>query len=422
MASGTLFLYAAYLYLIFGVAFLNSPLAQAALYLFFRATCEAAAWNKLQILGLPYFVPSVGIITLAVVYSRARGLGVGQLSLVFKIYLWFVYVVAFATILDFETLAPVAETASRIICPIMVYLLVLQGIREESDIDRSLRLLIYTSLVPLIFGAYEFITGNVYVFDFTEQTITAAKGTRITSTLIDANFYGIYSSLILFATMPLFIREKSKTTILVIVLVIIALISSKNRGTWIALFASLAASVAVFRQHLRVLYWASAAGATALVALPVILNRFAELNQIDEFGQSQDTFAGRLEYHAELLQRSFEHPLFGSGANTSLLREMSPGFFDLEWPHNDFLRIAVESGYIAMFLYCAFLAAQYLRCWMLRSSPRWDIQFAAHGAQLYIIILTFVQNIYLSMLVYPVYMYLLAVSHRANSFGKGQRQ
>lgn len=418
--GSALFVYAAYLYLLLGAIALNSPLVEATLFIGFRAIFGAGAWNKVTIFGLPYFLPAVGMVTLAAAYSLWRGRSFTRLSGVFKIYMVFLYAVGFAAILKLETATATADVTVKLVCSIAIYFLVLQGIREEADINRALRLLMYTSFVPFGFGAYEFITGSVYAFDFEEESLTQMAGSRITGTVIDANIYGMYASLVLFVALPLLIRERSKDTLLFIGLTLFALITSKNRGTWIALFVSLGLAVFFFRMHLRVLYWISAAAASVAVALPVMLTRFAELHELDEYGQSQDTFAGRLQHHAALLQKSFDNPLFGSGLGSSFPTETSPGFIEDVYPHNDYLRIAVDSGYIALLLFLAFLVAQAVRSWALRFSPRWDIQFAAFAAQIYIIIIISVENFFPDLLLFSCLMYLLAVSHRASAFGDNQ--
>jgi O-antigen ligase len=280
----------------------------------------------------------------------------------------------------------------------------------------------YTGLPNMCVGVWEYVTGNIFAFDPDEVEMTSVASARITGTVIDANDYGIYSSFLLFAALPLFLRNKSKESMIFIGLIAFSLFASQNRGTWISIFVALFVTVAVFRKHLRVFYWAATAAVTTLVSFPFVLKRFGELNQYDEFGQLQDTFSGRLNYHAELLNRSLEHPLLGTGQGTSAWTEISPGVIDTVWPHNDYMRIVVDSGYISLILYIVFFFAQLIRSWQLRNSLRWDIQFSAHATQIYVIIISLMQNLYLDLLVYPVLMYLLAVFHRAAALDKVQQQ
>src|SRR3974377_2366547 len=98
MGPGAIFLLAAYLQIVLGLFFIRSPLIVAAIYIYFRVTFVAAAWIKVSVLGLPYAVPGIGLITIAAVYALARGKPAGHLSAVFKIYLCFLFAVAFAGI------------------------------------------------------------------------------------------------------------------------------------------------------------------------------------------------------------------------------------------------------------------------------------------------------------------------------------
>jgi O-antigen ligase len=416
MDQGALFVYAAYANLILGVAFIDSPLVVAALFIFFRVTFQAAAWTKATVLGMPYSVPAIALAAAAMIYSLTKGRKIWPLSGVFKIYLCFLYVVIFAAIADLETGVATIEMAAKIISPVIIYFLVLQGIQKESDIDRALRLLMYTSLVPMAVGVWQFVTGSTFFYDEEEMAMTSLESTRVSSTVIDANNYGVYISFILFSMLPFVVKKLSIKTVVLILLIIFSLITSQNRGTWIALFVALTVSIVVFRRRLRILYWAAAGGGTVLASLPIILTRFSELHQLDEWGQSQDTLGGRLGYHAELLNRSFDHPILGAGLGASLWSETSPGYLNMEYPHNDYMRILVDSGYPALLLYVTFFVIQYIRTVRYRSSRRWDIQFAAHAAIIYVIIISFVQNLYSELVVYPVFMYLLAVFHRATAF------
>lgn len=410
--------FAAYLNVILGLIFINSPIVVAFLYIFFRATFGAAAWTKVTVLGLPYSLPAVGLVTFAAIYTLARQGVVGRLNPVFKIFILFVYVAAFASIVDLETGVATAEFSIKILCPAMIYILVYYGIRKENDIDHALRLLLYTSIPNIFVSVWEYATGNILAFDPDELEMTSVSSDRIAGTIIDANNYGIYSAFLLFATLPFFLKRKSKESMLFMLGLAFCLFLSQNRGTWIALFVSFIVTVAVFHKHIRVLYWLGTAGIITVLSLPLVLKRFSELHQVDEWGQSQDTFSGRLAYHVELLYRSFEHPWFGTGQGTALWSEISPGVIDDTWPHNDYLRILVDSGYIAAIMYIVFLAAQLIRSWKLRHCFRWDLQFAAFSTQMYIIIISLMQNLYLDLLVYPTFMYLLAVFHKATAFDK----
>lgn len=416
MASGVLLQIAGFLHLIVGIALIEKPLLQAVLYIFFRATFSLAAWNKVTLLGLPYFLPSLVLITGAAFYSWLREGSMGRLSAVFKVYLCFLYVISFAAILNFENFSTTMDVAIKTISPMMIYFLVSRGIREQHDIDRSLRLLMYSSLIPLCFAVYEALTSQIFAYssEVDQITLVTRQSLRVASTIIDPNTYGIYLSLILFAIIPQLIHKKSKESIFFLGLVLFSLVASKNRGTWIALAVALTVAVAVFRKHLRVRYWLASAGAVVLLALPVVLTRFDELSEIDEYGQSKDTFEDRLAYGAKLWERSLDHFVFGSGLGE--FSQVGPRSELRDLPHDDYIRVAVESGYIALVLYCAFLVAQYVRTVWYRSSPRWDIQFAASFVQLYVIIISFTQNLWAELTEYPLLMYILAVSHRATAF------
>jgi len=77
--------------------------------------------------------------------------------------------------------------------------------------------------------------------------------------------------------------------------------------------------------------------------MPFFQSRFADLNKLDKYGQSQDTFSERIYHHIDLLEISLENPFIGAGIGSSELPiSRSSGFIELA--HNDYIRIAVETG------------------------------------------------------------------------------
>jgi hypothetical protein len=411
MLNPIVFQFILIIYMIAGFLLFNSPLLQAALFIFFRATFQIAAFKQFVVFGAPYFLPSVGLVALASIFAWFTHGPTSRLSVVFKIYLGFLYITAISAVLNIETEDSFADLAIKLICPVFIYLLVFYGIREENDIDRALLALMYSSFVPLCVGIVEFAMGGGYSYPLDAFVI----GLRVTSTVIDANLYGIYLSICLFVTLALFLRIRTKATIFFLCFILFSIVTAKNRGTWISLFLALIPTVVVFRSRLRVLYWIGSAMGVALLSIPVLISRFSELGQQDEYGQSMDTASERLAFQQLLIEKNFESPLFGSGIGAAV-KALSKGLGAVVLPHNDYLRIGVDSGDLALLVYCAFLIAQYIVTLQYRTSRHWQVQFAAHFAQVFLILVSFVQNVYADILVYSMLMYLMAVSHRAASF------
>lgn len=154
----------------------------------------------------------------------------------------------------------------------------------------------------------------------------------------------------------------------------------------------------------------------ALLAAPVVLTRFQQLEEYDEYGQKQDTFSERLEHHSRLLDKSLGSPLIGFGFESSIVSLGNSGFKIL--PHNDYVRAAVEFGYIAVFVYLLFFFSQIMFCVNNRRSDLWAIQFAGMIMQVYIVTISFSQNLFADILVYSIFFYFLAVSHRSGELAR----
>src|SRR5664279_3207592 len=101
---------------------------------------------------------------------------------------------AISAVINLQTEDSFADLAIKLICPVFIYLLVFYGIREEKDVDRALQVLMYSSFIPLCVGLIQFFMGGGYSYPQDAFVL----GLRVTSTVIDANLYGIYLSICLF--------------------------------------------------------------------------------------------------------------------------------------------------------------------------------------------------------------------------------
>jgi O-antigen ligase len=113
-----------------------------------------------------------------------------------------------------------------------------------------------------------------------------------------------------------------------------------------------------------------------------------ELTQKSEFG-SHNTFQGRLQYHEKLLDLVKENPVVGYGLGTAgyTSKITYP-------PHNDYLRIALESGVPGMLLYIVFLLKELFdHIQRVRTTMFGLVHFSSLILIVYFIILSFFQKI-----------------------------
>lgn len=398
------------IYCLIAIIIINKPLISSAWFIFFRSTFQIAAFKGILIFDIiPYFTIPICLLAISAMISLTKTSSFTPPKM-FVFYILLVTLVAYFGILHLSTntLSVFLDFLIKIATPIFIFITTSVGIKCRADIYTSLKLGSYCSIVPLCAGFLQFYFGGGY--DYKSDLIIV--GERINGTIIDPNSFGIYLSFVTFITISIILTRPAVINVLVLILLLICIILAKNRGTWIALSCAIPLTVLVFRQHLRLHYWIVCGVILFIAALPIAQSRFGDLNKLDKYGQSQDTFSERINHHLDLIQMSVENPFIGYGIGSSELPiTQESGFIELA--HNDFLRIAVDTGYISLIIYFCFLVSTYFWTLRYRHSTLWNIQFAAHCALVYMFMMSFVDNIIGDILNYSVFMYILAISSRA---------
>lgn len=301
--------------------------------------------------------------------------------------------------------------------PVFGYVAFVIGMRSEEDLARAIKFIMISSLIPVGSGIAEELLGVGFNYDVGEFL----PGERPAGTIIDANLYGIYLSLTFFSLLPLVLAKPNRANAIYMLLVVVTIIISRNRGTWIALAIALMVAVPLFRRHLRIRYWVIGALVVMLAGTPVMLSRFGELKELDEWGQSKNTGAFRAEMATTLIVEALEAPIFGHGTGAAVewvTREMGMKMP----PHNDYVRVSYDFGFPATAVYIAFLLAQLAWTIRHRADRLWQYQFAACGAQVYLITISLAQNVLTEVGIYMMVFFVMALSHRAAVISARQQE
>lgn len=247
--------------------------------------------------------------------------------------------------------------------------------------------LFLSQLIPVTYAVYQKFTNSC----FNCYTGRYEVADRINSTIGSSNDYGIYLAIILISAIALLYVNKNKAAKLAIYSIIslnlFSLLFSKNRGTWIALSFSIIVSSMIYFRRVKIVRILIVFIAVGLIATPTIIERFSELNKTDYWGQSQDTFSGRIHYFQFLLPEAIKMGFIGHGISSIPIIMKGA-------PHNDYLRILFEMGIIPLVLYCLFLSRILLLS--LRKSARqeeyWYINYCMLMLIIYQIIISMVQH------------------------------
>jgi putative inorganic carbon (HCO3(-)) transporter len=235
---------------------------------------------------------------------------------------------------------------ARLAAAVAVFLAVEQFAVERASRQRVLLACYASSLVPLVVGGLQQVFG-LYLKE------SSGLG-RITGTFLHPNAFGFYLVLLLVMGAAVFRYLEGGARLLVgavLVLGTVELVWSYSRGSWISVIAGL---VVVGVLQARKLLLLLPAGLVVIVlAAPSVVTRLSDLSQAETInGTPGNSFLWRISHWSEVLAGARGHEFLGLGPSSSdyLGDEVLP-------PHNDFVRMYVETGVLGTVVYIAFIAA-----------------------------------------------------------------
>lgn len=299
----------------------------------------------------------------------------------------------------------------KVLTGVSLYNLMYSGIKNTDDANKVIISIVLASIIPMLIGYYQFFIG------------TGGKGlmeatNRATGGLGWANMYGIFLAICFCACLMVLLQEKRRRVKIVMVCVLTSIVMSSlialNRGTWIALSASLVFSYFFYRDNIKSRWLVIAGVLVGIFFSEMIVDRFMQLKETTVWGMSRDTFAGRVAMWKAILSIAHIHPLTGFGIGTANL--VLDKFFGISnVPHNDYLRLLLEVGFLGPILYIIFLSRELYRNLRLSfKSPNWPVNFPMLVAITYWVIISCTQNIIHSVTTFPMFLTLVAVSRRWN--------
>ncbi len=404
------------LYCVSSLLFIRRPLAAMAYFLAFRTIFSLPA--DLQIpsfFGMPYFIPALFFLLISTVITLVRSPSRFKLHFPFLLYVLFLSAIVAddgMLVLTGVEMSKLIEEITKMFFPMLAYFLVYCGVKEQDDLNKVGLYMMLVCLIPMIVGWVSFFSGTGYSVA-QDSLVPLAAGP--VSTTGGRNSFGIFLSLCLFLAIPYAIKMKTTGSKLYVALLVAMIVISENRGTWIALFAAFAVSVALFKSHLRLQKWVLCITAVMLLASPIMISRFNQLETYNEYGDKNDTAADRVELSKFTLNLAMQSPIIGNGPFSSAVRGST-------LPHNDYLRLASEYGFPIMFLYVLFLFSQLWWTIKHRKDALWQYQFASCAAQIYLIVLSIAQNIIGYTTFYVQIFAIMALSHRAAAMSLSQKK
>jgi O-antigen ligase len=248
---------------------------------------------------------------------------------------------------------------------LVVFFVVAQHLAQTNKhfIVHIINVAAWSLVIPLLVAGFQLVTGGG--LDFGELS------NRVYGTLGHPNVFALYLVFILAVMLIKYIAtpkpERSLLYPWILAFGSIALLFTYTRAAWIGLGIILAILGLVRYRKAIVL---TGALISVVLVFGQMINQFAidtlnvnlyDIPLVGRFttrSEEADSINWRLEVLQTMAPRVLERPYFGFGiGNFVALRQEDPdfGLFDDPEAHNDYLRLAIETGFIGLISYLIFL-------------------------------------------------------------------
>lgn len=326
------------------------------------------------------------------------------------------YGIVFVGILSLVYTVSIIDTVStvlKIVLAFAVFLMSFNSISSLRDIRKVAYSFAYTSILPTIFGYYQYVTGTGHAW---KSSFYA--GSRIDSFLGEYNSYGEFLCLsILGALVAYFLEPKKNNRYLLMILIsnsLCSLILSLNRGSWIALTLSLVIASMVATRAKSLKYVFVIGVVISILFGGIVLKRFSELDVKTQYG-TRNTLEGRFVGWGATIPLIEKRVFWGYGAGTST-KVFEDRYGKSHAPHNDYIRIWFELGLVGFLLYFVFLSNEVLLNFKRAINGKL-FQFPIFACSMYIVVMSITQNIYTNVTIFPMTTALFGMMHKADQLG-----
>ena len=235
---------------------------------------------------------------------------------------------------------------ARLAAAVAVLLAVEQFAVTDASRRRVLVACYASALVPLVVGVLQQVSG----FYLKESSGLG----RVTGTFLHPNAFGFYLVVLLVMGAAIFRHLDGAARVLVGAVLIggtVELLLTYSRGSWISVVVGVL--VVGVLQARKLLLLLPVGLVLVVLAAPSVLTRLSDLSQEETInGTPGNSFLWRVGHWGEVLSGARGHEFLGLGPSASdyLGAEVLP-------PHNDFVRMYVETGVLGTVVYVAVIAA-----------------------------------------------------------------
>ncbi|MCU7862094.1 MAG: O-antigen ligase family protein [Candidatus Thiodiazotropha sp. (ex Lucinoma kastoroae)] len=303
------------------------------------------------------------------------------------------------------------EGVTKIFSAFCAYGIAYNSVKNYVDANRVVNSIVLASIVPLLFGFYQAITGNY-------DQVHAGATERVNSVFGVGNAYGIFLSCTICAvTIALLNKSIGLKQRIFFIVLLFGMLASQvlalNRGTWLALTASVILALFPYRKKVKIRWFILGALVITAAFSGVIYERLTTVSY-DWQGQKQDTLKGRIDYWRSIIPMILDDPIAGHGIGTTAEYEND----DISRPpHNDYIRLAMDIGIPGSILYAYFLLSlshNFLRKRNVVGDKLFRYNFPMAVLSSYFVVISMTQNVIYSLTNFIIFMALAGTVIKLN--------
>ncbi len=266
------------------------------------------------------------------------------------------------------------------------------------DALKIIKAILISAIIPIIYGIYQLITKQGVQIPTVGEL---ADVPRILSTFSLSNAFAFYLGMIilLYILIQFYSHKKVERAVNILILVggFVCLVYTYTRAIWLSLSLSLSC-IAVFEKRVR--RWLII---LALICIPLFYNEV--LKRFDDLvnpppAYRTNTLVGRIEMAKMLLFEAFpEQPFlgFGLGVSADVLEQYTSANHK-NIPHNDYIRVLLETGILGFIAYLVFLGKIFFYLLdLIRRKVNFHANIVFFGILILYLVSSMGQNIFLNI-------------------------
>lgn len=287
---------------------------------------------------------------------------------------------------------------------LMLFVLVVSLFQNKKDIILLLGAFIASTFIPLAVAYYQLFTG-------TGNQATAGLN-RIFGTFVHPNSLAAYLVVMLLLCIPLMLESKVPWQQIgfgvLNLLMALALIFTYARASWFGLLIGLII-ISIVRYR-KLLLFMPVVLVLVIILVPSVTERMQEILSFSEGSDTGGSMLFRLEMTRFLLPKFYDSPIVGNGLGSfGVFAQEGMGYYYL--PHNDYVRVLVDTGLVGMACYLMFwfsLARGAIRSYIRQNDEMMKVLSLVLLALVADFLLTSISENLFRMVILQTYMWTLA--------------